>query len=203
MLLLAVFGLGTAVTRSGLLYRTVLLGLTHLPATHTVQGLAVTTLGLVFTPAMPSATGRTAMAAPLAAEIADALGYPPGSRPRAGIALATLFGFGMTAGLFLTGSSTGLLVHSVLPADVRAQFTWGAWVLAALPLHLVILLVGLVAALQLYRPSVANAAPSTRRRSAAASTGASCFTSACSSAWARCLSRWGSTPGSRPTWVLC
>ena len=156
MLLLAVFGLGTAVTRSGLLYRTVLLGLTHLPATHTVQGLAVAALGLVFTPAMPNATGRTAMAAPLAAEVADALGYEPGSRPRAGIALATLFGFGMMTGLFLTGSSSGLLIYSVLPPDVRAQFTWGAWVLAALPLHLVILLVGLVAALWLYRPSVAN-----------------------------------------------
>ena len=165
MLLLAVFGLGTAVTRSGLLYRTVLLGLSHLPATHTVQGLMVAALGLVFTPAMPNATGRTAMAAPLAAEIADALGYPPDSRPRAGMALATLFGFGMMTGLFLTGSSTGLLVHSVLPPEVRARFTWGAWVVAALPLHLVILVVGLAAALWLYRPSVANTV--TRERLAA------------------------------------
>src|SRR5581483_9431535 len=137
---------------SGLLYRATLLALTHLPATHAVQGLALAGLGLVFTPAMPNATARAAMAAPLTAEMAEALGYPPGSRPRAGLALATLYGFGLSAGLFLTGSTTGLLVQGVLPPDVRAQFTWGAWLLAALPLHLVILGVGLAAALWAYRP---------------------------------------------------
>src|SRR5687767_397740 len=114
--------------------------------------MALALLGLVFSPAMPNATARTAMAAPLAAEMADALGYPTRSRPRAGLALATMFGFGMSAGLFLTGSSTGLLVHGVLPPEVRAQFTWGTWLLAALPLHAVIFAVGLVAALWFYRP---------------------------------------------------
>jgi anion transporter len=152
ILVLAVLGLGAAVARSGLLYRATLLALTHLPATHVVQGLTLTALGLVFTPAMPNATARVAMAAPLTAEMADALGYAPGSRGRAGMALATLYGFGLSAGMFLTGSTTGLLVQGVLPPEVRAHFTWGTWFLAALPLHLVILGVGLLAALWAYRP---------------------------------------------------
>jgi anion transporter len=157
MLVLAVLALGAAVAASGLLYRATLLALTRLPPTHVAQGLALAGLGLVFSPAMPNATARTAMAAPLACEMADALCYPPESRPRAGLALATLFGFGQTAGLFLTASSTGLLVHGLLPPEVRAQFTWWTWLLAALPLHLVILLVGLVAALRLYGPHAARA----------------------------------------------
>ncbi|HLH25288.1 MAG TPA: SLC13 family permease [Chloroflexota bacterium] len=152
VLVLAVLGLGAAVARSGLLYRATLLALTHLPATHVVQGLALAALGLLFTPAMPNATARVAMAAPLTAEMADALGYAPGGPARAGMALATLYGFGLSAGLFLTGSTTGLLVQGVLPPEVRAQFTWGTWLVAALPLHVVILAVGLAAALWTYRP---------------------------------------------------
>lgn len=157
LLVLAVLGLGAAVARCGLLYRVALLALTHLPATHMAQGLALATLGIGFTPAMPNATARTAMAAPLAVGMADALGYPPRSAARAGLALAALFGFGQLATLFLTGSSTGLLVHGLLPPDVREQFTWSAWLLAALPLHLVVLLFGLGAALIVYRPRAARA----------------------------------------------
>ena len=152
LLVVAVLGLGAAVARSGLLYRAALLALTHLPSTHAAQSLALGALGLAFTPGMPNATARTAMAAPLVAEIADALGYRPGSRARAGLAIAALFGFGQMAGLFLTGSSTGLLVHGVLPPEVRAQATWGAWFQAALPLHVAIALVGFGAAVLLYRP---------------------------------------------------
>ena len=156
ILVLAVLGLGAAVTRTGLLYRAALLALTRLPPTHAAQGTALAALGILFTPAMPNATARTAMAAPLVAEIADALGYAPKSLPRAGLAVAALFGFGQTAGLFLTGSSTALLIHGVLPPEVRSQFSWGNWALAALPLHAVILLVGLAVGLRLFRPRIAN-----------------------------------------------
>ena len=152
LLVLAVLGLGAAVASSGLLYRAALVALTHLPPTHAAQGIALAALGLLFTPAMPNATARTAMGAPLAAELADALGYTPGSRPRAGLAVAALYGFGQMAGLFLTGSSTGLLVHSVLPPEVRTQITWGTWLGAAWPLHAVILAAGLGTALWWYRP---------------------------------------------------
>jgi di/tricarboxylate transporter len=43
------------------------------------------------------------------------------------------------AGLFLTGSSVGLLVHGLLPPSMRAEFNFAGWFVAALPLHFVLL----------------------------------------------------------------
>jgi DASS family divalent anion:Na+ symporter len=55
-------------------------------------------------------------------------------------------------GLFLTGSSSGLLVHSLLPEGSRARFGWVAWFVAALPLHVVIFAVTFLAMLWILRP---------------------------------------------------
>jgi di/tricarboxylate transporter len=56
------------------------------------------------------------------------------------------------SGLFLTGSSVGLLVYGLLPPEVRAEFSFGRWFLAALPLHLVLLALALLAIIIWYRP---------------------------------------------------
>jgi divalent anion:Na+ symporter, DASS family len=56
------------------------------------------------------------------------------------------------SGLFLTGSSVGLLVYGLLPPEVRAEFSFGRWFLAALPLHLVLFALALLAIIIWYRP---------------------------------------------------
>jgi di/tricarboxylate transporter len=43
--------------------------------------------------------------------------------------------------LFLTGSTTSLIAWGLLPTDVREQFTWGYWFLAALPPTLVVIVI--------------------------------------------------------------
>ena len=95
-------------------------------------------------------------------EIAEALGFEPGGRAATGLALAALIGFGQMAGLFLTGSSVGLLVHGLLPPDIRAEFGFVHWFVAALPLHAVMFVGGLAAVVLLYRPSTASANPGDR-----------------------------------------
>lgn len=137
-LVLAVLGVGVALSRSGLLYRLVLALAERVPPKHVAVSLALVAAGLVFSPVMPNATGRTALAAPLVPEMATALGYGPRSRGSAALAMAVLLGFGQMCSLFLTGSSSGLLVHSLLPPESRARFGWVTWFLAALPLHVVI-----------------------------------------------------------------
>ena len=85
-------------------------------------------------------------------EIAEALGYTAGSRAATGLALAALLGFGQMAGLFLTGSSVGVLVHGLLPMEVRERFGFVDWFVAALPLHALLFAGGLIAIVALYRP---------------------------------------------------
>ena len=151
-LVLAVLVVGVALARSGLLYRFVLGLLARVPSDHTLLSLALVGVGVAFTPVMPNATARAALAAPLALEISDALGYARRSRGSAAIAMAVLLGFGQLAALFLTGSAPGLLIFGLLPPDSRARFGFVNWFLAALPLHLVILVLTSLAVLLLLRP---------------------------------------------------
>jgi di/tricarboxylate transporter len=88
-------------------------------------------------------------------EVAAALGFTPGSRAATGLALAALIGFGQMSGLFLTGSSVGLLLHGLLPDAVRGDFGFTGWFLAALPLHLVLFATSMAAVVWLYKPGEA------------------------------------------------
>jgi anion transporter len=156
-LVLGVLGVGVALGRTGLLYRLVLAMLDRVPARPVALTLALVAAGLIFSPVMPNATARTALAAPLVPELAAAIGYGSRSRGSAALAMAVLLGFGQMCSLFLTGSSSGLLVHSLLPAASRARFGWGHWFIAALPLHVVIFAITYGAVLLWLRPEPAAA----------------------------------------------
>jgi anion transporter len=157
VLVLAVLAVGVAVGNSGLLYRVALVALGRKPASFASRCLTLALVGTAVTPTLPNATSRMALAAPLVREVAAALGYAPGGRAATGLALAALIGFGQMSGLFLTGSSVGLLVHGLLPDAARAQFGFTGWLLAALPLHVVLFVSALAVLIALYRPSDAPA----------------------------------------------
>ncbi|HEX2828647.1 MAG TPA: SLC13 family permease [Burkholderiales bacterium] len=152
VLVLAVLAVGVAVGNSGLLYRVALIALGRKPASFTSRCVTLALVGTAVTPTLPNATSRMALAAPLVREVAAALGYAAGSRAAAGLALAALVGFGQMSGLFLTGSSVGLLVHGLLPDAARAQVGFTYWFVAALPLHLVLFATSMIAVVTLYRP---------------------------------------------------
>lgn len=156
VLVLAVLAVGVAVGNSGLLYRVALIALGRKPASFARRCLTLALVGTAVTPTLPNATSRMALAAPLVREVAAALGYTPGSRAATGLALAALIGFGQMSGLFLTGSSVGLLLHGLLPAPVRGEFGFTGWMLAALPLHLVLFASSMLTVVALYRPGDAQ-----------------------------------------------
>lgn len=162
LLVLAVLAVGVAVGNTGLLYRAALAALRRTPVGFGSRCATLALVGAAVTPTLPNATSRMALAAPLVRELAEALGYAAGSRAAAGIALAALVGFGQMSALFLTGSSVGLLVHGLLPDEVRARFGFGGWLVAALPLHAALFALAVGAVVVLYRP--AGAPPDARQR---------------------------------------
>jgi anion transporter len=162
MLVLAVLAVGVAVGNTGLMYRVALAALGRRPAGFASRCITLGLVGTAVTPTLPNATSRTALAAPMVREIAEALGFEPGGRAATGLALAALIGFGQMAGLFLTGSSVGLLVHGLLPDAVRGEFGFAGWFIAALPLHLLLFAGGLSAVVWLYRPTTAAENPGDR-----------------------------------------
>lgn len=144
VLVVSVLAVGSAIAGSGVLYRMALWTVANAKGGFSAQVMALSIAGVLIGPAVPNATGRVTMIAPALRELVEALGYPPGSRPAAGLALAALIGFGQMTAVFLTSSTTAVLVFAVLPPDVRRGLDWISWAYYAAPPHLM-LLGGLIA----------------------------------------------------------
>src|SRR5207248_6935704 len=148
---------GGAIASSGLLYRMALWVVANVRGGYPGQVVGLGVAGMLIGPAVPNATSRVALVAPAVTELIDALGYRPGTRPAIGLAMAVLIGFGQTVALFLTSSTTSVLVYAVLPEASRASISWGGWFIRSLPTH--VLLFGMLAAFILWRYRPRDNAP--------------------------------------------
>jgi anion transporter len=149
---LGVLGLGAAITSSGLFYRLSLGLVRFFPMTYYWQITALGFMGVVITALIPQQTARTAISSQMLLNLSESLGYKTPSKASTGLFAATFLGLGQLGFLYLTGSTSNLLAWGLLPKDVRTQFTWGYWFLAALPPTLVVIAIVLVAIVLLYPP---------------------------------------------------
>jgi anion transporter len=149
---LGVLGLGAAITSSGLFYRLSLQLVRFFPLNYYWQIIALGLMGIVVMALIPQQSARTAIISQMLVNLSESLGYKNPSKASTGLFVASFLGLGQLGFLFLTGSTTSLIAWGLLPADVREQFTWGYWFLAALPLTLVVVVIVLSSTLFLYRP---------------------------------------------------
>lgn len=151
-MMVGALGIGVAVAESGLLRRIALLTLRALPPTFAGQTGGLILAGLLLSPALPTVTGKTAMAAPFVLGIAEAMGIEDRSRHSTGLFMSMFAGFGVMGPLFLTGTVTNFIVLALLPPTVREHITWGSWFITYLPTMLLILLLAWLAILATCRP---------------------------------------------------
>jgi anion transporter len=149
---LGVLALGAAITGSGLFYRLSLQLVRFFPLNYYGQIIALGIMGIVVMALIPQQSARTAIISQMLINLSESLGYKNPSRASTGLFVASFLGLGQLGFLFLTGSTTSLIAWGLLPDDVRAQFTWGYWFLAALPPTLVVTVIVLIGAILLYRP---------------------------------------------------
>jgi hypothetical protein len=100
--------------------------------TYYWQVIATGVMGVVVMALIPQQTARTSITSQMLMNLADSLGYRTPSKASTGLFAASFLGLGQLGFLFLTGSTTSLIAWGLLPADVREQFTWGYWFVAAL-----------------------------------------------------------------------
>ena len=141
-----------AMAQTGLVFRGALAMLRLFPPTGAGQILALVGGGVLFTPLVPQSAARVATIAPVAAELAQSLGYPPRSRGSAAIAFAGLAGYWFFSSIFLTGLATNFVLVQLLPTDLRLRFGWTGWLGAALPAGIVCLVGATAAIFLLFRP---------------------------------------------------
>jgi anion transporter len=149
---LGVLGLGAAITSSGLFYRLSLQLVRFFPLNYYWQIVALGLMGIVVMALIPQQSARTAIISQMLVNLSESLGYKNPSKASTGLFVASFLGLGQLGFLFLTGSTTSLIAWGLLPADVREQFTWGYWFLAALPPTLVVTAIVLASTMLLYRP---------------------------------------------------
>jgi len=149
---LGVLGLGAAITGSGLFYRLSLQLVRVFPLNYSGQIVALGLMGIVVMALIPQQTARTAIISQMLLSLSESLGYKNPSRASTGLFAASFLGLGQLGFLFLTGSTTSLIAWGLLPADVRAQLTWGYWFTAALVPTLVVAVIIVTGTLILYRP---------------------------------------------------
>jgi di/tricarboxylate transporter/CRP-like cAMP-binding protein len=144
VLVVTALAVGAAIASSGLLYRMALWTVANSRGGFAGRAIGLAVAGALIGPAVPNATTRVTLVAPAVNELVEALGYAPRSRASVGLAMAVLMGFGQMVALFLTSSSTSVLVYAVLPESSRVDLTWASWTMRALPTH-VLLLAGTLA----------------------------------------------------------
>jgi len=149
---LGVLGLGAAITSTGLFYRFSLQLVRTFPLKYNWQIIALGFMGIVVMALIPQQSARTAIISQMLTNLSESLGYKNPSKASTGLFVASFLGLGQLGFLFLTGSTTSLIAWGLLPATVRAQFTWGYWFLAALIPTLVVVAVILLATIYLFQP---------------------------------------------------
>jgi len=149
---LGVLGLGAAITGSGLFYRLSLHLVRLFPLSFYWQIIATGIMGVVVMALIPQQTARTVITSQMLVNLSESLGYKTPSKASTGLFTASFLGLGQLGFLFLTGSTTSLIAWGLMPTDVREQFTWGYWFLAALPPTLVVIIIILGSSIILYRP---------------------------------------------------
>ncbi len=149
---LGVLGLGAAITGSGLFYRLSLHLVRHFPLSYYWQIVGMGFMGIVVMALIPQQTARTVVISQMLVNLSESLGYKTPSKASTGLFAASFLGLGQLGFLFLTGSTTSLIAWGLLPDDVREQFTWGYWFLAALPPTLIVAVIVLLGILLTFRP---------------------------------------------------
>jgi di/tricarboxylate transporter len=157
-LMIAVLGLGTSLGASGLLDRLAIRLLRLFPATFAGQTTALLLGGLLVTPTLPLAIARCAITGPLAASLARALRYRPGSRGAAGIGLAAFVGAALFGRVFLSGAALNFVAWGLLPAEARPS--WALWAAAAAPVTILTAVGSLAVILVSFRPAGEHVPPS-------------------------------------------
>jgi di/tricarboxylate transporter/CRP-like cAMP-binding protein len=153
-LVLGVFGLSAAISKTGLLYRLTLLMMIRFPRNYAGQAFAVALSGLVLTPVIPSPNGRLILSSPLVLTLTEILGFKKGSAGAVGLSMANLLGYGNMSIMFMNGSFVCFFMIALLPSEVGAAITWGYWFKTALILSLSYFLCFYLAIILFYRPDV-------------------------------------------------
>ncbi|OPX84818.1 MAG: Inner membrane protein YbhI [Pelotomaculum sp. PtaB.Bin104] len=157
-LVLGAFGIGAALSKTGLLTRISVAIAKKFPATFRGRVSALMVAGMVVAPTMPSTSAKSLILTPLSVDLGGEMGYKPKSRPATGLFMASWLPNGLITTLFFSGMVFGPLLAGMVQPEYRDQFTWIQWFVNALPWAIVTIIGLYIAILVLYKPKESDIA---------------------------------------------
>ena len=151
-LLLAAFGIGVGMERSGLVRRIVLALIGACPPRFGAQAAALMAAGTVVGPFFPSMAAKLAILEPIAFGVSDSMGFERKGREASGLFLATFVGVRNLGPAVVSASVIGYAIVGLMPSDVQESLTMASWFLAALPWFAIVTALNYVAIMALYAP---------------------------------------------------
>jgi len=142
---MSIFGLGAVLVASGLAYRTILLMIRWLPKNQAAYWAGMTGIGLLITPILPSANTRSALVSPLLQDLVHTLRYQFKGKAATRLAIGAFVGASLFSPIFLTSKAANFVAYGLLPEQVRDQFDWVNWAIAAAGSGIVLLLLVAIA----------------------------------------------------------
>lgn len=131
LLAFSIMGLGVATVESGLTRRYTLILLKHLPANTFTHQLAVFLTGLVFTPTVPTITGRVAIVGPVVSHINNDWDEDTRKQSSTMLYATGLDSIHYLAPWFLTAAPANLMIFALLPSQEQQTFHFMFWAFAA------------------------------------------------------------------------
>lgn len=151
-LLVAAFGLGLGMRKSGLLRRVAFGVLRLFPRTFKSQAAGLVCAGTLVGPLIPSLAAKASIIAPLALSVSDSMGYARKSRESSGLFLAMFTGLRNVGPAIVSSSIMGYALMGTFPADVCQRFDMLHWLLGMLPWFVVVTLLNYAAIVAFFGP---------------------------------------------------
>lgn len=129
-LVIGIFTLSIGLNNSGFLKRIALWIVTKFPGTYRGQVTAMFVSGLITAPLIPSSLAKTGVLSPLTAQVSEASGIEPSSKPALGIWTACFMPTYYFGCAFMSGSAYVALMIGFMGG---MEFTWGSWFSALWP----------------------------------------------------------------------
>lgn len=127
----SLFGLAAIIIKSGIFKRLSLKICLHAPKNTTWLQLFLFTSGIGLTPIVLAQINRLDILMPAYKETLKAAKLEEGSKAATGLMIAMYAGAIFFSEIVLTGKTSNIAIYSLLPDEVRFQFTWAYWLLAA------------------------------------------------------------------------
>ncbi len=152
ILLFGAFGMGSILAQTKVLERISQPILRKFAPTYKGRVNALTLIGTIITPLIPSTAAKGIIMSNLAVTVSKEMGYKKGSQAATGLFMAGWVPVGVLGVCFLSGNIYAPLISGLVEPNYVAQFSWVQWFVNALVFWVVMAIGSLVATKILYKP---------------------------------------------------